>query len=470
MSGPLGLAPVARDLWRAQRAGRAGVQRRQSRRLAALVTFARGRSRFYRRHYADLPQDGPALTDLPPTDKTMLMDAFDEWVTDERVSRADVEAFVAEPERIGCPYRDGLFVCETSGTTGHPGLFLHDRRAITVCQALTLIRVDLGRMSIADWAGAARRSFRWAAVLGTGAHFGGAGWVEFQRRSRAPWSGGFRVFSIQQPTPALVAAIDAFDPAILTGYPSAVELLAAEQDAGRLHLRPSFVTTAGETMPPGGRARLAKAFGSTTIDVYGASEFQVIAVGCPFDWLHVNEDWVILEPVDEASRPVPAGHSSHTVLLTDLADRVQPIIRYDLGDSVQVRPDPCPCGSPLLAIRVTGRRDDLVVLRGADGRPVTLLPLAISAVIEQARGLRRSQVVRTGPHTLRLRLEPQPGVDADGLRNVVEHNLNAYLASQGLAGVRLIHAAEPPRSDPRSGKFRQVVATSSRADEREADA
>ena len=57
--------------------------------------------------------------------------------------------------------------------------------------------------------------------------------------------------------------------------------------------------------------------------------------------MHLNADWVILEPVDRAYRPVPPGVMSHTVLLTNLANRVQPIIRYDLGDSVVIEPDPC---------------------------------------------------------------------------------------------------------------------------------
>jgi phenylacetate-CoA ligase len=461
MREPSSVALVARDLWRAQQAGAVGIRRRQTQRLRALVAFARGHSRFYQRLYADLPRDGVALTDLPPTAKPMLMDAYDEWVTDERVSRADVEAFVADPERVGRPYRDGLFVCETSGTTGSPGLFVHDRRAIAVCRALTLVRVDLARMSIVDWFSAARRSFRWAAVLGTGAHFGGVGWVEYQRRSGGVQSGQSRVFSILQPTPALVAAVDAFDPAIITGYPSAMELLAGEQEAGRLHVRPAFVTTAGETLAPKARARVARAFGSTTVDVYGASEFQIIAVGCAYDWLHVNEDWVILEPVDESLRPVALGEASHSVLLTNLADRLQPLIRYDLGDSVRVSPDLCPCGSPLRAIRVAGRRDDVLLLRRADGKPVTLLPLAIGAVIEQARGLRRSQVVQVDVSTLQLRLEPREGIHPRVLRETVERKLATYLAELGLDNVRLIHDPDPPRADPVSGKFRQVLAGSS---------
>lgn len=59
--------------------------------------------------------------------------------------------------------------------------------------------------------------------------------------------------------------------------------------------------------------------------------------------LHLNADWVILEPVDAALRPVPPGNPSHSTLLTNLANRVQPIIRYDLGDSVTMLPAPPSC-------------------------------------------------------------------------------------------------------------------------------
>lgn len=460
MSGPPGVTQVARDLWRAQREGPAGILRRQARRLSRTVAYARDHSRFYQQLYAGLPADGFVLEDLPPTSKPLLMGAFDDWVSDAGISRAGVEAFIADTERIGMPYREGLFVCETSGTTGHGGLFVHDRRAVSVYQAITIVRVDLAHMSVAGWLDAWRRGFRWAAVLGTGAHFGGAGWVQFLRRTGAPWSGGFRVFSVQQPVSELVSALDAFDPAIVSGYPSAMELLADEQAAGHLHLRPAFVTTAGETMPPEGRARLEEVFRTTAIDAYGASEFEIIAVGCRYDWLHVNEDWVVLEPVDEACHAVPAGQASHSVLLTNLADRVQPIIRYDLGDSVQVRSAPCPCGSPLRPIRVAGRRDDLLSMADADGRPVVLLPLAISAVIEQARGIRRSQVIQTDPSTLRIRLEPERGIDPDALWRAIQRNLGAYLSSHGLSQVELVRATELPQADQRSGKFRQVIAGS----------
>lgn len=53
----------------------------------------------------------------------------------------------------------------------------------------------------------------------------------------------------------------------------------------------------------------------------------------------------MLEPVDADYRPTPVGERSHTVLISNLANRVQPVLRYDLGDSVLQRSDPCPAAT-----------------------------------------------------------------------------------------------------------------------------
>lgn len=453
-----GGARTAFDLWRAQREDAAGLARRQESRLEALLARARAESRFYRHRYQGLPGDGLKLSELPPVTKPELMAAFDDWVTDPGVTRAGLEAFVADPALLGVLYRGEYFVCTSSGTTGHPGLFVYDRSTITVLRALVIARIDLGWLTAGQWLHLVARGFRWATVVGTGGHFAGAGWIELQRRSSRLGARAFRLFSVQRPLAELAAALNEFDPGILITYPSALQLLAEEQSAGRLHLRPVLVETVGESSSAEARAGMAAVFGCLVRDVYGASECQWLGFECGRGWLHVNSDWVVLEPVDEDFRPTPPGEPSHTVLVTNLANHVQPIIRYDLGDSVLARPDPCPCGNPLPAIRVAGRGDDVLRLTGSDGRAVSILPLAIGSVIEETPAVRRSQLIQTGPSTIRVRLEPKPGADAERVWLAVTTNLHAYLAGQGLGNVDLVRTCEPPEQSAMSGKFRQVIA------------
>jgi phenylacetate-coenzyme A ligase PaaK-like adenylate-forming protein len=214
--------------------------------------------------------------------------------------------------------------------------------------------------------------------------------------------------------------------------------------------------TSSESLAEEDRARVQAAFGCTLADNYGCSEFVAVAAGCKHGWLHVNADWVILEPVDEHFQPVPPGQASHTVLLTNLVNRVQPILRYNLGDRITLRPDPCPCGNPLPAIRVEGRTDEILRLQDGAGRAVPILPLALYATIKGVPGVERFQVVQKSPAALALRLQTASGFDRLAVWGDVQAAARGYLAAQGLGEVDLRLAEEAPMRDPRSGKFRHV--------------
>lgn len=445
------------DLVRARRDGRAGYERRQRARARTLLDHARTHSSFYRRLYAGIDPATAALADLPPVTKAQLMAAFDDWVCDPGITLSGLRAFMADPQRAGMAYRGEYFVCASSGTTGHPGVFVHDRHACRVYAAMSY-PMDMAWLSKRQWLTLIYRRASWAVVVGTGGHYAGVGWIRYLSRQHW-WRRNWRSFSLQTPLPELVGRLNAFRPAILTSYPSALDLLAAEQQAGRLHLRPVIVELGGESYSTDRRARIAAAFGRDTVhDAYSASECLVMAFDCPHGWLHVNADWVILEPVEADYSPTTPGRRSHTVLLTNLANLVQPIIRYDLGDSVTARPDPCPCGNPLPAIRVDGRCDDVLHLHDAGGATVTVLPLAVGAVIDETPGVLRSQLIQTGARSLTLRLAVRSGADHRAVWDQACTRLARYLYDHGLAGVDIVRSAEaPPQHSTGSGKFRQVI-------------
>lgn len=451
-----GLIRTILDLLRARREGISGIEGRQHARLSELVAHARAHSPVYRDLYAGLPER-PVLADLPPVSKPQLMASFDEWVCDRRITHAGVRAFVGSGAPAGTPFLGEFFVCSTSGTTGHPGLFVHDRTACRIYEALS-IPMDLAWLSARQWVQLLYRRSRWGVVVGTGGHFAGEAWIDYLARRHWWRRNNWRSFSLQMPLPQLVSELNAFQPAILTSYPSALEVLAAEQSAGRLRLNPLIVELGGESIDASGWNRIARAFGESVVhNAYAASEFLLIAFDCPQDWLHVNTDWVILEPVEADFSPTPPGRPSHSVLLTNLANRVQPIIRYDLGDSVTVRPEPCPCGNPLPAIRVEGRRDDVLRLTGEDGRKVSILPLAIGSVVDEVPGVIRSQIVQAGPAALTVRLDVSPEAEPEPVWQRVCADLGSYLAAQGLPAIEIVRDSTAPQRSPTSGKFRQVI-------------
>lgn len=202
---------------------------------------------------------------------------------------------------------------------------------------------------------------------------------------------------------------------------------------------------------------IADVFGSPVRNGYGATEFIPLAYGCARHWLHVNADWAIVEPVDAEYRPVPPGTTSHTVLLTNLANRIQPVLRYDLGDAIDTRPDPCECGNPLPAIRVTGRAATPLAFHAANGVPVDISPLALGTLMDRTPGIALYQLEQTTSTHLRFRVRPSPGTDLSQVRQAVHDELFTLFAKHGLDSVTIDHDPRPPEASP-SGKYRRIIA------------
>lgn len=446
------------DTLRAERGGEATIRRLQRERLHRLVRRARTASPYYRSLYQGLPARVTDPRLLPPVNKRDLMAHFDGWVTDPDITLAGLKRdFLPDLSLVGSPYLGRYHVFTTSGTTGEPAVVVHDRASWQVLHVVARLRA---RRVLRAWRlmpAFARRGVRSAVLFATGGHYGGVVLAESVRRRSPFLARRVRVLSVLRPVEELVAELNEYQPTLLSAYPSALALVAEEQIAGRLRISPLQAITAGEEMTDEYRREIDAAFeGLRVVQGYAASEVPGLAIGCNEGSFHVNTDWYLFEPVDERYQPVPAGTTSHTVLVTNLANLVQPLIRYDLGDRVEVATAPCPCGSRLPAVKVEGRANDVLTFQSPEGRAVRILPLALGAVVEETPGVHRFQAVGTGPRTLTVRLETLQDADPDEVWNAVAERVTAFLAAHGAAGVAVERAHEPPTVDARSGKFRQV--------------
>jgi phenylacetate-coenzyme A ligase PaaK-like adenylate-forming protein len=446
----------AAEAWWTRESGAAAVAAAAERRTRALIEHAGTHSPFYRERWRGAALDRVRLQDLPVVTKPELMARFDDWLTDRDVDLAAVTRFLADRSRIGALLDGKYTVWKSSGSTGEPGIYLQDREALAVYDAL--LAVELQAVDVAGhfaW-GVLAQGGRAALVAATGDHF--ASIASWERVSRAsPWRDA-RAFAVTDPLPSLVDGLNAFQPAFLAGYPTTLALLADEQRAGRLAITPACVWAGGEHLSTAQRAAIERAFSTVVANEYGASECLSIAHSCVHGALHLNADWVVLEPVDRDYRPTPPGERSRTVLLTNLANRIQPVVRYDLGDSVSMATSACACGSPLPTIVVGGRRDDVLCLRASDGSIVRLAPMAVSTVVEEAVGSGRFQVVQTAADEIELRLAVRGAQPRSDEWHAAQAALSAYLSRHALANVRLRLGERAPQADPRSGKTHEVVA------------
>jgi phenylacetate-coenzyme A ligase PaaK-like adenylate-forming protein len=426
---------------------------RRRQRLAALLAAAQA-SPVYRGRLAGR-RDGGSLDGVAPIAKRELMQHFADWVTEPGLRLADLKAFVADPARIGEAFDGRFVVWESSGSSGEPGLFVQDSRAMAVYDALEGLRrppLNPLRRWLDPWCLGERIAF----VGATTGHFASTVSMQRLRRLQPGLAQRLRGVDFLQPLAEVVAQLHDHAPTVLATYPSAALLLAEEARAGRLRLSLAEIWTGGESLSAPMRAEIEARFGCPVANSYGASEFLAIAAPCRLGVLHLNADWVVLEPVDARGRAVPAGVCGATTWLTNLANHVQPLIRYDIGDRVTLHAQRCACGSPLPAMDVQGRADETLCLRDARARRVALLPLALVTVLEDA-GVIDFQLVQTGEHSLQLNVGVGHAA-ADARR--AKHALQEYLGRQGLAAVRLELCRGQVRRQGRSGKLRRVMAES----------
>lgn len=449
-------AAIATEVMTMGQATPAAVQACRDRRLATLVERARRDTRLHADRLRGIDAGAP-LESLPVLDKGELMARFDDSVADPMLRWPVVHEFMADPSNIGLPLLGRYVVWESSGTGTQPGVFVQDPTAMAVYDALEALR-PRPRASLPGLPGFAPRVAFVGAIDG---HFASQATMQRLRRLN-PWMAvSLRSFSIMQPIDRLVAQLNDWAPSALASYPTAAALLADEQLRGALRLHLVDVMTGGETLAAGQRAHIESAFGCVVRNSYGTSEFLAVASQCAAGRLHLNADWVIVEPVDAQGRPVPVGELSHTALVTNLANAVQPLIRCDIGDRVRVLPGRCSCGSPLPAIEVHGRQDDALPMSGGKGRAVTLLPMALCTVLEEDAGVFDFQIVRRDARTLALRLGPgaaaTPELAAISFARCRDV-LRRFAHEQGVSALRVVEERGVPPQAGRSGKVRRVVA------------
>jgi phenylacetate-coenzyme A ligase PaaK-like adenylate-forming protein len=395
----------------------------QRRALRALVAHAATESPYYRETLGSLAnEDEVSLEDLPALPKSVLMDEWDRVVTDPRLRLADVEEYLTR-DGLPEPFLGEYHVFTTGGSTGLRGVFVNSRDDFTLTMAGMLrpiiefgISPEMRLLSIGSPSPFHLSNQVFAAL----------------RAGRT----GSPPLDVTMPLERLVAAANAYRPDVIVTYPSILRLLAEEQLGGRLAIEPTAAGTGSEALSDEVRERARKAWGIEVFDVYVSTEGGMMAGECPERCgRHVWEDVIILEPVDEHNRPVPAGTPSHRVLLTNLWCRTQPLIRYELADSVTFAEGPNPTGRPYERIeRIEGRSDDILRLPALAGGDVSVHPFHLRAPFGHLPEVRQYQIQRS-EDALRVRIV----VDVGAGRDVPARVETALIASIEAAG------AVPPR-------------------------
>ena len=421
-------------------------------RLQEIVAFARRRSRFFQTIY-EKTGDNPLLVDLPPTNKADLMRHFDEWVTDPAITQAEIDEFLKDDDNIGRRFKGEYLVFTTSGSTGNPLVTVCNKTAKNIMDSVSALRVFARKQ---DFRAFLKKKRKTIGVFATGGFYLGNSSIRARLLSKPRKKEQIAITSALYPLSKIVGDLNAFQPAMLGGYPTILELLIDEQKSGRLHIDPVVILTGGEHLSEELRQNLADTFACYVQTSYSCTEGGTIACECTERHFHVNEDWVIIEPVDADNQPVPDGVQSDKILLTNLFNYTQPFLRYEITDRVVMHHEPCPCGNPFPWLTLEGRTDDIVILQ-KEGKTIKIAPLAIYATLKQIHEIQRFQVVVQSGNRIDLRLIVVAGHEKKEVFDTARIALTSFFGLHGVTDTVISLSTEEPKPHPKSGKFKLII-------------
>lgn len=409
----------AHDQWIRQE-----LVRFQHQQLSSLVTHAIRCSPFYKELYGHISTNkGVVLHDLPIIDKATMMENFDRLVTDPRLKLTELQAHIGQLTRDEY-YLGEYRVLTTSGSSGLKGVFVSNRKEWSTAIASVLRYTSFTGVS-------PRLPNRWRITsIGAGSP------MHVTYRLSVSTDVGLYKFQRLEATSSiedLVDSLNAFQPEFLAAYPSIASLLAVEQLEGRLNIHPQGVSTSSEVCTEDMEQKIRETWGVLPFNIYGMTEVGIlIGSDCSFHrGIHAFEDLFIVEVVDEQNRAVPDGSLGYKLLITNLFNFTQPLIRYEVSDMITMATESCPCGRPLrLIAMVEGRSDDIIYLQGPEGRAVLVHPIHFRSPMAAFHEIKQYQVVHKEDE-IHLSVILQEGASGEKVAGKLREKLRGNLKSLG---------------------------------------
>lgn len=357
------------------------IAKHQKNGLNKLREYAYSQSDFYKKYHKGFYDKG--LEELPVVTKAMMMENFDDFVTDKSIKLNELQSLIKNME--GTIYKNKYWVSVTSGTTGTPGIFLSDFREWSQIIASYSRGYEIGGMKPSLFKKTKMAMISTTFPLHQSAQVGAS-----VQSSIVPT---LRI-DATEPLKTIVEKLNDWHPDSLVSYASMTALLAQKQIEGQLKINPKAIFTSSEVLTAEMRKTIKEAWGIEPFNQYAMTESGGLGSECGMhNGMHLFNDLVIPEVVDENNRPVPPGTFGSKLLITVLFSRTQPLIRYQISDSIKISNRKCSCGINFPIIEeIQGRSDQIIYLKSIQNENIAVHPVIFYNIMDLV-GITQWQVI-----------------------------------------------------------------------------
>jgi len=424
------------------------IKAERQRGLRETLAFAKAKSPWHAERLKDIDAETFTEADiarLPVMTKAEVMSNWDEVVTDRRLTLAECNDHITaklEGKVKDYYYLDDYLVIATGGSSGVRGVFPWSWEEFAEIACVTF------RYQLRDAPPESLSGPRLLAAVEAGEIVHGS---PFLFSVSTDPEAVVQCFPADTPLAGLVSALNDAQPTQINCFGSVMEELGAEALAGRLTISPTRVTTNSEPLLPETRDAIRKAWGVEINNMWGCVEVGHIGIECDrHEGMHLTDDLIINEFVDDKDRPTSDPDAIDRVLVTSLFGRTLPLIRYELTDIPVPRAEPCSCGAPYpLVAEVMGRADDAFAYSGG----VRIHPLIFRTPLGQNPAIAEYKVRQT-ERGAAIGIVAAGSVDVGELRQ----QLVAALAKAGLPNAEIeINLVDSLERHRETGKLKRFI-------------
>lgn len=413
---------------------RAIIETTRVRNLREVVSFAFNNSNFYQNLYTQAgikKEDIPfiQLKDLPATNKKMLMDHFDDVVTDKRLKHEDILSRLNSHKKEKLKFFDKYEILKTSGTSGLLGVYPIEISDLSIIAAA----VNSFLFSALDFIFHHWKRCKLMNCVVVGPHAG----TVLSHYSANKLMLDKHIVSITDPMEDIVSKLNKLQPDLLTGYSSMMRSIATEQLKGNIQITPKTIICSGDGVNANTRQVIKEAFGVNPIDYYSSTENLFMG------FKREKEYFSVLDPLCYIEKGS----------VTNLINKVFPIINYQTDDMMNFIEDYSEDPFTKIALDTQRTNNEMNVLNNYG----KIIPLNICIMCSlHVEGLYAYQISRQGLDKLLVKVSGK----RIGLEEKVKKAVTELLAiheADKIVSIEVQYVEEIP-PDPKTGKYKVLVA------------
>jgi phenylacetate-CoA ligase len=414
------------------------ILRLQQKKFRKILKFAYKNSKFYHDLYEsngikEENLDSIDIEKIPTVNKTSLMDNFDKVVTVDDVSKKEVLDFFDKSVNPNELFKNKYHIIHTSGSSGKLGIYVYSKKEWdTFFPYITkLFNFNFKRN---------RSSF----IGATGGHFTGNSFISWSIKGLVGFFCEPLILDVNEPIDNVVKKLNDFQPHILGGYFNALKVLAQKQEEGILKVKPRVITNCGEGINKKDKEYIEKVFNAPMSNLYGFAECVVTGFGrSEYDGIYLMDDICLIE--------IKEDH----LLLTNLFNKTEPIIRYRIDDYVKLKEDKKKLLPFTLVDDIVGRAEFVIWFENEHGKMDFIHPLIFTDFY--VNGLDKLQIAIKSKSSFEFRAVISSDDKKEVIKKIAE-KLDKILEEKHFKNVKYtIKEVSDLKSDKKTGKFRLIV-------------